>query len=118
MMRTKTKNPPLDQIGGPREDQKEKNQSQPVHQRKRHPRHLASQLKGPNQHKISNESAPVEEPMHTTQDLQELIPQEFETGANDDQPLEEASQHPHWFQKQAKPPTHDSAWNKTLSATH
>nr|GEU56261.1 hypothetical protein [Tanacetum cinerariifolium] len=32
----------------PREDKKEKNQSQPVHKRKRHPRHLASQLKGPN----------------------------------------------------------------------
>nr|GEX53617.1 hypothetical protein [Tanacetum cinerariifolium] len=48
MMRKKMKNPSLDQIGGPREDEKEKNQSQPVHQRKRHPRHLASQLKGPN----------------------------------------------------------------------
>nr|GEV60285.1 retrovirus-related Pol polyprotein from transposon TNT 1-94 [Tanacetum cinerariifolium] len=48
MMRTNTKNPQLDQTGGPREDKKEKNQSQPVHQRKRHPRHLASQLKGPN----------------------------------------------------------------------
>nr|GEV76050.1 hypothetical protein [Tanacetum cinerariifolium] len=48
MMRTNTKNPSLDQTGGPREDKKEKNQSQPVHQRKRHPRHLASQLKGPN----------------------------------------------------------------------
>nr|GEY26395.1 hypothetical protein [Tanacetum cinerariifolium] len=56
----KTKNPPLDQTEGPREDEREKNQSQPVHQRKRHPRHL-----------------------------------EFETGASDDQPVEEASQHPH-----------------------
>nr|GEY74920.1 hypothetical protein [Tanacetum cinerariifolium] len=26
--------------------------------------------------------------------------------------------HPHWFQKQAKPPTPDSAWNRTLPATH
>nr|GEU65247.1 hypothetical protein [Tanacetum cinerariifolium] len=48
MMRIKTKNPPLDQTGGPREDEREKNQSQPVHQRKRHQRHLASQLKGLN----------------------------------------------------------------------
>nr|GFC11597.1 hypothetical protein [Tanacetum cinerariifolium] len=38
--------------------------------------------------------------------------------ATDDQPVEEASQHPNWFQKQAKPPTPDRAWNKTLSATH
>nr|GEU29121.1 hypothetical protein [Tanacetum cinerariifolium] len=44
--------------------------------------------------------------------------QEFETGATDDQPVEEASQHPYWFQKQAKPPTPDSVWNKTLPATN
>nr|GEU30376.1 hypothetical protein [Tanacetum cinerariifolium] len=48
MARIKTKNRPPDQTGGPREDEREKNQSQPVHQRKRHPRHLASQLKGLN----------------------------------------------------------------------
>nr|GEU92259.1 copia protein [Tanacetum cinerariifolium] len=42
---------------------------------------------------------------------------EFETGATDDQPVEEASYHPHWFQKQAKPLTPDRPWNKTLSAT-
>nr|GEU50245.1 uncharacterized mitochondrial protein AtMg00810-like [Tanacetum cinerariifolium] len=46
-------------------------------------------------HKTASESAPIEEPMHTTQDLEELIPQEFETGVTDDQPVEEASQHPH-----------------------
>nr|GEW41005.1 hypothetical protein [Tanacetum cinerariifolium] len=33
---------PLDQTGGPREDEREKNQSQPVYQRKRHPRHLTT----------------------------------------------------------------------------
>ncbi|GKA79896.1 hypothetical protein Tco_0786492 [Tanacetum coccineum] len=48
MMRIKIKNPPLDQTGGPREDELEKNQSQPVLQRKRHPRQMASQLMGPN----------------------------------------------------------------------
>nr|GEY20808.1 hypothetical protein [Tanacetum cinerariifolium] len=63
-------------------------------------------------------SAPTEEPMHTTKDLKEPAPQEFKTGATDDQPIEEASQHPHWFQKQAKPRTPDRAWNKTLPATH
>nr|GEV50303.1 hypothetical protein [Tanacetum cinerariifolium] len=56
--------------------------------------------------------------MHTTQDLEEPTHQEFETGVTDDQPIEKASQHPHWFQKQAKPPTPDHAWNKTLPATH
>nr|GEY01970.1 hypothetical protein [Tanacetum cinerariifolium] len=40
------------------------------------------------------------------------------TGAADDQPIAEASQHPEWFQKQTKPPTPDRAWNKTLPGTH
>nr|GEU78517.1 integrase, catalytic region, zinc finger, CCHC-type, peptidase aspartic, catalytic [Tanacetum cinerariifolium] len=43
------------------------------------------------QHKIASKSAPAEEPMHSTQDLEEPAPQEFETGATDDQPVEEAS---------------------------
>nr|GEV68346.1 hypothetical protein [Tanacetum cinerariifolium] len=30
----------------------------------------------------------------------------------------EASQHPQWFQKQAKPPPPDRAWNKSLPTTH
>nr|GFB36761.1 hypothetical protein [Tanacetum cinerariifolium] len=47
-MRIKTKNPSFDQTGGPREEKLEKNKSQPVHQRKRPPRQLASQLKGLN----------------------------------------------------------------------
>nr|GEW33703.1 hypothetical protein [Tanacetum cinerariifolium] len=68
--------------------------------------------------KTTSESAPVEEPMQTTQDLEEPSHQEFETGVADDQPIAEASQHPEWFQKQTKPPTPDRAWNKTLPATH
>ncbi|GJR53007.1 hypothetical protein Tco_1403528 [Tanacetum coccineum] len=48
MKRIKMKNPPLDQTRGPREEEWEKNQRQSVHQRKRPPRQLASQLKGPN----------------------------------------------------------------------
>nr|GEV89970.1 hypothetical protein [Tanacetum cinerariifolium] len=48
MMRIKMKNPPLDQTRGPREDEQEKSQNQPVLQRKRHPRPLASLLKGLN----------------------------------------------------------------------
>nr|GEU57162.1 retrovirus-related Pol polyprotein from transposon TNT 1-94 [Tanacetum cinerariifolium] len=47
--------------------------------------------------KITSESAPVEEPMQTTQDLEEPLHQEFEIGAADDQPITEASQHPEWF---------------------
>nr|GEV63907.1 hypothetical protein [Tanacetum cinerariifolium] len=39
-------------------------------------------------------------------------------GVTDDQLVEEASHHLHWFQKQAKPPTPNRAWNKTLPATH
>nr|GEU67323.1 hypothetical protein [Tanacetum cinerariifolium] len=70
------------------------------------------------QQKTASESTPAEEPMHITQDLKEPAHQEFETGATDDQPIAEASQHPEWFQKQAKPPTPDRAWNKTLPATH
>nr|GFA48513.1 hypothetical protein [Tanacetum cinerariifolium] len=69
-------------------------------------------------HKFASESAPAEEPMHTTKDLEEPAHQEFDTGVTDDKPVEEASQHPNWFQKQAKPLTSDRAWNKTLPATH
>nr|GEY50337.1 hypothetical protein [Tanacetum cinerariifolium] len=68
--------------------------------------------------KTASESAPVEEPMQKTQDLEEPSHQEFETGAADDQRIAEASQHPEWLQKQKKPPTPDRAWNKTLPATH
>nr|GEV01231.1 hypothetical protein [Tanacetum cinerariifolium] len=69
-------------------------------------------------YKTASESAPAEEPMHTTQDLGEPAHHGFETGATNDQHVEEASQHPHWFQKQGKPITPDHAWNKTLPATH
>nr|GEU83446.1 hypothetical protein [Tanacetum cinerariifolium] len=55
----------------------------------------------------ASESAPTEEPMQTTQDLEEPSHQEFETGAADDQLIAKASQHPEWFQKQKKPPTPD-----------
>nr|GEZ84173.1 hypothetical protein [Tanacetum cinerariifolium]GEZ84514.1 hypothetical protein [Tanacetum cinerariifolium] len=68
--------------------------------------------------KTACESAPAEEPMQTTQDLEEPSHQEFESGVADDQPIVEASRHPEWFQKQTKPPTPDRAWNKTLPATH
>nr|GEY16430.1 hypothetical protein [Tanacetum cinerariifolium] len=70
------------------------------------------------QQKTASESALAEEPMQTTQDLEEPSHQEFKTGSANDQPIAEASQHPELFQQQKKPPTPDSAWNKTLPATY
>nr|GEU60805.1 hypothetical protein [Tanacetum cinerariifolium] len=110
----KMKNPPLDQTRGPREDEQVKSQSQPVLQRKRHPRPLAS-LQGSKPHqKTASESAPAEEPMQTSQDLEVPAHLEFETDVADDKPIAEASQHLEWFQKQTKPPTPEHAYNKTL----
>nr|GEZ03001.1 hypothetical protein [Tanacetum cinerariifolium] len=57
--------------------------------------------------KEPDESAPAEEPMQTTRDLEEPSHQEFGTGAADDQLITEASQHSEWFQQQKKPPTPD-----------
>nr|GEW71147.1 hypothetical protein [Tanacetum cinerariifolium] len=70
------------------------------------------------QQRIASESAPVDEPLQTTHDLEEPSHQEFETGVADDHPIAESSQHLKWFQQQKKPLTPDRDWNKTLSATH
>nr|GEX23503.1 hypothetical protein [Tanacetum cinerariifolium] len=70
------------------------------------------------QQRTASESAPAEEPLQTTHDLEELSHQEFKTGAADNQPIAEASQHPEWFSEQKKPSTLDRDWNKTLPATH
>nr|GEX62463.1 hypothetical protein [Tanacetum cinerariifolium] len=59
--------------------------------------------------KTASKSAPAEEPMQTTQDLEDPSHQEFETDVADDQPIAEASQHLEWFHKQKKPPTPDHA---------
>ncbi|GJV17168.1 hypothetical protein Tco_1362491 [Tanacetum coccineum] len=56
--------------------------------------------------------------MHTVEDLEEPAHQEFETGGTEDQPNEETSQHPDWFQKLTKLPTLDRDWNKTLPDAH
>nr|GEX19934.1 RNA-directed DNA polymerase, eukaryota, reverse transcriptase zinc-binding domain protein [Tanacetum cinerariifolium] len=68
--------------------------------------------------KTTSESVPAEKPMQTTQDLEVPPHQEFKTGVADDKHVAESSLHLEWFQKQAKPPTPDCAWNKTLPATH
>ncbi|GKA82730.1 hypothetical protein Tco_0789478, partial [Tanacetum coccineum] len=65
-------------------------------------------------HKNASESAQLEEPIHTAADLEEPAHQEFDTGGTEDQPDEETSQHPDWFQKPAKLPTPDRDWNKTF----
>nr|GEV25409.1 retrovirus-related Pol polyprotein from transposon TNT 1-94 [Tanacetum cinerariifolium] len=59
------------------------------------------------------ESALADEPIQNTQDLEEPSHQEFETGAANDQPVAEASQHPEWFQKQKKPLTLDQGRYKS-----
>nr|GEW39987.1 hypothetical protein [Tanacetum cinerariifolium] len=64
----------------------------------------------------ASESAPAEELKHTTKDLEEPAHQEFDTCAPDDQPVEETSQNPDWFQKQAKPPTPDHTLTPELLA--
>ncbi|GJW51436.1 hypothetical protein Tco_0092787 [Tanacetum coccineum] len=69
-------------------------------------------------HKSDDESAQVEEPMQTAKDLEESEHQEFKIGVTEDQPDEEISQLPDWFQKPAKPPTPDHNWNKTLPDAH
>ncbi|GKB01345.1 hypothetical protein Tco_0829389 [Tanacetum coccineum] len=69
-------------------------------------------------YKSADESTQAEEPMHTAKDLEELAHQEFEIGVTKDQPDEETSQLPDWFQKPAKPPTPDRDWNKNLPDAH
>nr|GEX21442.1 hypothetical protein [Tanacetum cinerariifolium] len=73
--------------------------------------------RGSKRRRTASEYAQVEDPMQTTQNLEETAHLKFKTGAADDQPLAEASQHPEWF-KLTKPPTPDRDWNKTLPATH
>ncbi|GJY32503.1 copia protein [Tanacetum coccineum] len=57
-------------------------------------------------------------PIHADEDLEEPAHQEFDTRLTEDQPVDETTQHPDWFQKLTKPPTLDRNWNKTLPAKH
>ncbi|GKG32455.1 hypothetical protein Tco_0429965, partial [Tanacetum coccineum] len=66
------KNPPLEQTGGPKEE-------------------------GSKTHKkSSSQSAPVEEPMQTTDVFEAPAHQEFETGVHDEQVEEEVQHLPDW----------------------
>ncbi|GJS37179.1 hypothetical protein Tco_0535561 [Tanacetum coccineum] len=60
----------------------------------------------------------ADKPMHTAKYLEEPTLLEFKTGVTKDQPDEQTSQLPDWFQKPAKPPTPDRDWNKTLPDAH
>ncbi|GKD21654.1 hypothetical protein Tco_1223357 [Tanacetum coccineum] len=53
-------------------------------------------------HKSAGESAHIEEPMHTTKDLEELAHQEFKTGATKDQPVDETPQLQPWLSNLAR----------------
>ncbi|GJS25863.1 hypothetical protein Tco_0486483 [Tanacetum coccineum] len=68
-------------------------------ERKRPQRQLEGLTEGSkSHHKSAGESAQAEEPMHTAKDLEEPAHQEFKTGVTEDQPDEETSQLPDWFQ--------------------
>ncbi|GJX48057.1 hypothetical protein Tco_0273247 [Tanacetum coccineum] len=74
---------------------------------------------GSKSHQTSTgKSAQAEEPIHADKDLEEPAHQDIDTGFTEDQPIDETTQHPDWFQKPTKPPTPDRDWNKTLPAKH
>ncbi|GKC25586.1 hypothetical protein Tco_1027736 [Tanacetum coccineum] len=67
--------------------------------------------------KSHHKFAQAEEPMHTSEDLEDAH-QEFVIGDTKDKPNEETSRLPDWFQKLVKPPTLNRDWNKTLPAAY
>ncbi|GJU40730.1 hypothetical protein Tco_1193687 [Tanacetum coccineum] len=69
-------------------------------------------------HTSTGKSAQTEEPIHVDEDLEKLAHQEFDTRFTEDQPVDETTQHPDWFQKPTKPLTPDRDWNKNLPAKH
>ncbi|GKD80407.1 hypothetical protein Tco_1343028 [Tanacetum coccineum] len=68
--------------------------------------------------KSTSQSAQAKEPIHTIEDLEEPAHQEFDTRFTEDQPVDETTQLPDWFQKPTKPLTPNRDWNKTLPAVH
>ncbi|GJS51545.1 hypothetical protein Tco_0624907 [Tanacetum coccineum] len=57
--------------------------------------------------KSTGKSAQVEEPIYANKDVEEPAHQEFNTGFTEDQPVDETTQQPDWFQKPTKPLTPD-----------
>ncbi|GKF75150.1 hypothetical protein Tco_0224594, partial [Tanacetum coccineum] len=82
------------------------------------PKEKTSKTTGKSTERSKSHHKSAELPMHTAKDLEEPTHQEFKTGVTEDQPDEETSQHPDWFQKPAKPPSPDRDWNKTLLVAH
>nr|GEY35853.1 hypothetical protein [Tanacetum cinerariifolium] len=74
--------------------------------------------RGSKRRRAGKEPESTSEPKEKTSKPTEHAPQEFDTGFTEDQPVERASQLPDWLQKQAKPPTPNHDWNKTLLADH
>ncbi|GJZ77773.1 hypothetical protein Tco_0642445 [Tanacetum coccineum] len=60
----------------------------------------------------NNKSTHAEEPSHTVDDLGVQQDQEFDTGNNDEQPVDKEVSKADWFKKPKRPPTPDSDWNK------
>ncbi|GKB24686.1 hypothetical protein Tco_0864087, partial [Tanacetum coccineum] len=69
-------------------------------------------------HKSAGEYAHAEEPIHAAKVLEEPAHQEFETGATEDQPVDETLQPSKWCQKPTRLLSSDRDWNKTFPADH
>ncbi|GKC53296.1 hypothetical protein Tco_1076041, partial [Tanacetum coccineum] len=82
------------------------------------PKSTGKSTKGSKSHKSAGKSAHAEEPMHTAKDLEEPAHQEFETGATEDQLVDETPQPSNWFQKSTRLQSPDRDWNKTLPTDH
>ncbi|GJT79038.1 hypothetical protein Tco_1045763 [Tanacetum coccineum] len=66
----------------------------------------------------TGKSVQAKEPIHADENLEEPAHQEFDIRFTEDQPVDETTQHPDWFQKPTKPPTPSRDWNRTLPAKH
>nr|GEV98185.1 hypothetical protein [Tanacetum cinerariifolium] len=119
MLRTKIKNPPLDQTGGPRGKEKERSQSQQALEGRKRPGQLAGLHKGPSLNKRLQAS------LHRQRSQCRLLKiwkrpyikslKQVMLMINLLQKLLSILK---WFQQQKKPPTPNREWNKTLQATH
>ncbi|GKF17794.1 hypothetical protein Tco_0062712 [Tanacetum coccineum] len=64
------------------------------------------------QHKSSSKYAHAEEPSHTVDDTGVQQDQVFDTGNNDEKPIDKEVSKEDWFKKPERPPTPNSDWNK------
>ncbi|GJX82918.1 hypothetical protein Tco_0332399 [Tanacetum coccineum] len=68
--------------------------------------------------RTTEKSAQAEKPVHTNDDLEQPTHLDFNTGFTEEQPTEDTTQFPDWFQKPTRLPSPDRDWNKTLPADH